>query len=62
MRVSHLEAEMHQVRSSLEVLKHKQKLNDIKEVTRNNFRCCKTLSKVKSMYFDLKFKEAKFDC
>ena len=45
---------------NLEIGKHQERLNDIKNGTRYIFRGWKTLSKVKLMYLEVKFKEAKF--
>ena len=45
---------------NLEVLKHQDRLNDIKKVMRDNFSGCKTLNKVNPIYFEGKLKEAKF--
>ena len=63
MRVLPLEAELHQVSVQLrylEVLKHQERLNDIKKDTRGNFKGCRTLTKVKP-YLEVKLKEAKSD-
>ena len=59
---------MHEVKVIyLEALKHQEsygccfwRLNDIEKVTRANFTGCKALSKVESMYLEVKLKEAKF--
>ena len=44
--------------SYLEVLKHQERLKDVKKGTRDHFRGCETLSKVKPMYLEVKLKEA----
>ena len=62
MRVSPLEAEMHQVRRwYLEALKHQERLNDIKKGMRDVFRGSKTLRKTMPMHLEVKLKKAKID-
>ena len=57
VHASPIETEMHDL-SYLEVLKHQERLKDVKKGTRNHFRGCETLSKAKSMYLEIKLKEA----
>ena len=44
----------------LEVLKHQEKLSDIKKGTRDGFGGCKTLNKVIPIYLEGKLEKAKF--
>ena len=57
VHASPIETEMHDL-SYLEVLKHQERLKDVKKGTRDHFRGCETLSKVKPMYLEVKLKEA----
>ena len=41
----------------LEVLKHQERLNDTEKGRNDDFRSCKTLRKVNSMYLEVKLKE-----
>ena len=45
----------------LDVLKHRERLNDIKKGTNDDFRGCRALSKVKPMHLEVTFKESMFD-
>ena len=44
----------------LQVLKHQERLNDIKKGTKDDFRGGKKLSKVKPMYLEAKLTESIF--
>ena len=61
MSISPLEAPSKMRLRYLGFLKHLEPLNKIKKDTRDEFRGCKTPSKVKPMYFVVKLKECKFE-
>ena len=45
----------------LDVLKHQERLNDIKKGTNGDFRGCRALSKVKTIHLLVTLKESMFD-
>ena len=52
-----LETEIRIVSFGEDILKHQERLNIMKKDARDDLRGCKTLSKVKPMYLEVKFKE-----
>ena len=61
LRVFPLETEIRIVSCGQDILKHQERLHIIKKDARDDLRGCKTLSKEKPMYLEVKFKEEKFD-